>query len=87
MELVGIKNPTPLLVEFPWVRYLPEDDAQLFLNELDAVLDNVPDPDATEILIHAWQCTAEAHQAGWGKTDYVWLSEEIPVERPVAEGG
>jgi len=78
--------PTIRLVRtFPWVQFLPDEDKTEFVEDIvktARACASVAKFAPLDVAIQAWKSTAEAHAAGWGKTDYVWLTEEIPVERP-----
>jgi len=73
---------------YPWVHLLPESDQSLFGTELIDMVRacaSVAQFEPLATLIHAWQTTAAAYAAGWTDTDYDWLPDEIPVERPMPE--
>jgi hypothetical protein len=86
--LAGDDRTTPIIRlgrTFPWVQFLPDEDKTEFVEDIvktARACASVAKFEPLEVAIHAWKSTAEAHAAGWGKVDYVWLTEEIPVERP-----
>jgi len=89
LEVLAGDDGTPPTIRmvrtFPWVQFLPDEDKQEFVDDMvktARACASVAKFEPLDIAIRAWKSTAEAHAAGWGKTDYVWLPEEIPVERP-----
>lgn len=81
----GVSQTVRLNRTFPWVQFLPDGDKREFVDDIVSTARacaSVAKFDPLKQAIHAWKSTAEAHAAGWGKTDYIWFEEEIPVERP-----
>ncbi len=73
---------------FPWMIFLSDAEQEAFTDELvrtARACASVAQFEPLSTVIHAWMSTAQAKAAGWDRTEYVWLDEQVEVDRP--DGG